>query len=204
MGLLLFSCCLESFTLRGAKACSIFPNEICCSSYQQTSDESYILGYEHRMPDTSGTNVSLPTKLHVLCFGDSLTAGYTKYGREHHPYADTLRPNLKYLLSTKKVDVEVDGLSGDLVQGRTAQFLRRIEAKCPEDERRRYDWIIIMGGTNDLGWGHDPIPIYQGLSKSFKIFPSAFCASLKMTIQIFDMACRQNSSDIQDTTNING
>lgn len=175
MELLLFSCCLESFTLRGAKACSLIPNDICCSSqltYQQTCDESYIRGYENTMPETSGTNVSLPEKLHVLCFGDSLTAGYTKYGTEHHPYADTLRPNLKYLLSTKKVDVEVDGLSGDLVQGRTAQFLRRIEAKCPVDERRQYDWIIIMGGTNDLGWGHDPIPIYQGLSKSSKMFSS--------------------------------
>ena len=173
MGLLLFSCCLESFTLRGAKACSIFPNDICCSSqftHQQTFEGSYIRGYENTMAETSGTNVSLPTKLRVLCFGDSLTAGYTKYGKEHHPYADNLRADLQYLLSTKEIDVEVEGLSGDLVQGRTAQFLRRIKAKCPVDEPRQYDWIIIMGGTNDLGWGHDPIPIYQGLSKSVRMF----------------------------------
>ena len=172
MGLLLSSCCLESFTARGAKACLIFPNNICCSSeftYQQLFDDSYIRGYEKTMADTSAMNVRFPKTLRVLCFGDSLTAGYTKYGYEHYPYADHLRSNLRYLLSTKDVNVEVEGLSGDLVQGRTAQFLRRIKAKCPVDEPRQYDWIIIMGGTNDLGWGHEPYQIYHGLSKSFRI-----------------------------------
>ena len=173
MGLLLYYCCLEFFTPRGAKACSIFPNDICCSSefaYQQLFNESYIRDFEKTMADTNAMNVSLPKKLRVLCFGDSLTAGYTKYGYEHHPYADNLRADLRYLLSTNDIDVEVEGLSGDLVQGRTAQFLRRIKAKCPADEPRQYDWIIVMGGTNDLGWGHEPIQIYQGLSKSFSMF----------------------------------
>ena len=177
VGLLLSSCFLESFTPRGAKACSISPNDICCSSeftYQQDSNESYIRGDEKTMTDTNAMNESLPTSLRVLCFGDSLTAGYTKYGYEHHPYADNLRADLRYLLSTKDVNVEVEGLSGDLVQGRTAQFLRRIKAKCPVDEPRQYDWIIIMGGTNDLGWGHEPYQIYQGLSKSFRVFSSSF------------------------------
>ena len=170
VGLLLSSCCLQSFTLRGAKACSIFPNDICCSSYQQNFDESDVRGYRNKMPDTSGTSASLPKNLRVLCFGDSLTAGYTNFGYEHHPYAGKLRANLQYLLATKDIDVEVEGLSGDQVQGRTAQFLRRIKAKCPVDEPRQYDWIIIMGGTNDLGWGHEPAQIYQGLSKSFEMF----------------------------------
>ena len=92
------------------------------------------------------------------------------YGSEHHPYADHLRAGLRYLLSTLYVDVEVAGLSGDLVQGPMGQYLSRIKAKCPVDEERQYDWIIIMGGTNDLGWGSQPGEIYEGLSKSLRMF----------------------------------
>ena len=175
VGLLLYYCCLELFTHRGAKACSIFPNDICCSSkstYQQLFHESSIRGYEKTMAGTSAMNVTLPKSLRILCFGDSLTAGYTMYGYEYHPYADHLRAGLRYLLSTSAIDVEVAGLSGDQVQGPMGQFLSRIKDKCPVDEQRQYDWIIIMGGTNDLGFGHDPDKIYEGLSKSFRIFSS--------------------------------
>ena len=122
------------------------------------------------MAGTSAMNVTFPKSLRILCFGDSLTAGYTKYGYEHQPYADRLRAGLRYLLSTKTVDVEVAGLSGDLVQGPMGQYLGRIKDKCPVDEQRQYDWIIIMGGTNDLGWGAEANEIYEGLSKCFRMF----------------------------------
>ena len=172
VGLLLYYCCLELFTHRGAKACSIFPNDICCSSkstYQQLFHESSIRGHEKTMAGTSAMDVTLPKNLRILCFGDSLTAGYTMYGYEYHPYADHLRAGLRYLLSTSAIDVEVAGLSGDQVQGPMGQFLSRIKDKCPVDEQRQYDWIIVMGGTNDLGFGHDPDKIYEGLSKSFRM-----------------------------------
>ena len=172
-GLLLYSCCLESFTHRGADACSIFANEICCSSqstYQEFFRESSIRGYEKTMAGASVMNVTLPKSLRILCFGDSLTAGYTRYGYEHQPYADRLRAGLRYLLSTENIDVEVAGLSGDRVQGPMGQYLSRIKDKCPVDEQRQYDWIIVMGGTNDLGWGAEASEIYEGLSKIFRMF----------------------------------
>ena len=109
----------------------------------------------------------LPKSLRILCFGDSLTAGYTKYGSEHYPYADHLRVGLQHMLSSSDIEVEVAGLSGDQVRG---QYLNRIRRKCPITKERRYDWIIIMGGTNDLGWNQQPERIYEGLSK-FSVFP---------------------------------
>lgn len=175
VGLLLYSCCLESSTHRGVKACSIFPNDICCSSestYHQFDHGSSTRGYENTMAGTSAMNVTLPKSLRILCFGDSLTAGYTQYGYRHYPYADHLRAGLRYLLSTKNIDVEVAGLSGDLVQGPMGQYLSRINDKCPVDDQRQYDWIIIMGGTNDIGWGAEPSEIYAGLSKSCRMFSS--------------------------------
>ncbi|KAL2044583.1 hypothetical protein ABVK25_012360 [Lepraria finkii] len=111
-------------------------------------------------------NSTLPKSLRILCFGDSLTAGYTSHGYEHHPYADHLRVGLEHMLSSSSIEVEVAGLSGDQVQG---QYLQRIKAKCPTEKGRLYDWIIIMGGTNDLGWGQRPEDIYEGLKKVWDI-----------------------------------
>ena len=120
------------------------------------------------MAQKSTSAETLPKTLRILCFGDSLTAGYTMCGYEHYPYADHLRVGLEHMLCSSQIDVEVAGLSGDQVRG---QYLGRIQAKCPITKERRYDWIIIMGGTNDLGWGQRPEAIYEGLSE---FFPHAF------------------------------
>ena len=114
------------------------------------------------MGTSDGKNFTLPGSLQILCFGDSLTAGYTSYGGEYYPYADSLREGLEHMLSSSNIKVEIAGLSGDQVQG---QYLQRIQEKCPTDKGRLYDWILIMGGTNDLGWGQTPEVIYEGLSK---------------------------------------
>ena len=157
-------------------ACSKFENHICCSSdspfesglnYQHTSNyqtNTAGLEIENSMTEISGTNRTLPTSLRILCFGDSLTAGYTMSGWEHYPYADHLRVGLEHMLSSSDIIVDVAGLSGDQVQG---QYLSRIKAKCASAVKAPYDWIIVMGGTNDLGWGQQPDTIYEGLSERF-------------------------------------
>ena len=115
------------------------------------------------MAEQSVCKGSLPKSLRILSFGDSLTAGYTRYGLEHYPYADHLRTSLEHDLSSSDIQVEVAGMSGDQVQG---SYLSRIKAKCTTKERR-YDWVIVMGGTNDLAWGQPPETIFAGLSESF-------------------------------------
>ncbi|KAL9065545.1 MAG: hypothetical protein Q9161_008149 [Pseudevernia consocians] len=117
------------------------------------------------MAEPGAMNDTLPKSLRILCFGDSLTAGYTRYGWEFHPYADHLRAGLQLSLSTPDIEVDVAGLSGDQVQG---SYLRRIKAKCADTETP-YDWIIVMGGTNDLAWGRPPDTIYEGLKKVWKV-----------------------------------
>ena len=159
---ILFCCLLLPFKF--TKACSLFPNHICCSL---SSSPSGLLGRENAqnllstMAEPSAINVTLPESLRILCFGDSLTAGYTSRGWVFHPYADHLQTGLEQRLSTSKIHVDVAGLSGDQVQG---SYLPRIKRECA-DARMPYDWIIVMGGTNDLAWGQSPDEIYEGLRK---------------------------------------
>ncbi|KAL8783880.1 MAG: hypothetical protein Q9213_004298 [Squamulea squamosa] len=97
--------------------------------------------------------------LRILCFGDSLTAGYSSYGYSHYPYAAQIRKELKKAFPATEVDVVVSGLSGDCVIA--GQFLRRIKGMCATDDYPPYDWIIVLGGTNDMAWSESPDKIYQ-------------------------------------------
>lgn len=164
---LLLHGCLELFSaLSLVEACAVLPNYSSCSSsyaFFQNIDQNSIVEFETIMAAGSATNKTLPKSLRILCFGDSLTAGYTMYGLEHHPYADHLRIGLERMLSSSDVQTEVAGFSGDQVQG---LYLNRIKAECQSTKSRRYDWIMVMGGTNDLAWGQQPEQIYEGLSRS--------------------------------------
>jgi hypothetical protein len=70
--------------------------------------------------------------LRILCFGDSLTAGYSKFGLIMAPYSRVLKTELDVKLwawkGRRKVDVATDGQSGDLVT--VGVFRERMDAKC--------------------------------------------------------------------------
>jgi len=117
----------------------------------------------------------------ILCFGDSLTAGYYAQGNRFHPYANLLK---------KLLGVEVDyiGLSGwttrqmcdgkdndscvDVVKRQGAisteicvlnsgisRSWRGLRAQL---RRNRYTHCIILGGTNDVS-GSSPDMILSNL-----------------------------------------
>lgn len=73
-----------------------------------------------------------PPPLRILCFGDSLTAGYSKFGLIHAPYSKVLKAELEIKFwageKKRKVDVTTDGQSGDLVT--VGVFRGRMNAKC--------------------------------------------------------------------------
>lgn len=61
----------------------------------------------------------------VLCFGDSLTAGYTRFGAEYQPYRIVLASHLAAAFPHRKFEVWDNGVPGDTVSG--GSFLERIE-----------------------------------------------------------------------------
>ncbi|KAL1968087.1 hypothetical protein VTN77DRAFT_2217 [Rasamsonia byssochlamydoides] len=107
--------------------------------------------------------------LRILCFGNSLTAGYWHYGLEDpHPYALTLKEQLlssELFPTTTKISIDVDGLPGDLAVSPPGRFLERMRAGC---SKTTYDWVIVLGGTNDLGYGTFPASqIYAALQEAW-------------------------------------
>ena len=108
------------------------------------------------------SNPSSPSAIKILCFGDSLTAGYSRYGLLHFPYAEHLKQKLQAAFPSMKIQIDVEGMSGAQVQG---QYLGRLNRACLKAKDGFYDWIIVMGGTNDLGWGRKPGEIYADLSR---------------------------------------
>ncbi|KAI1383056.1 SGNH hydrolase [Hypoxylon trugodes] len=109
-----------------------------------------------------------PPSLRILCFGDSLTAGYPA----SQPYAEKLKEKLEDALlvhSYSEIEYEVEGVPGDLVtRGSYLQRMRdswRIATQAKEP----YDWTIVLGGTNDLGWGCTPEDIVAALKRTWEI-----------------------------------
>ena len=101
-----------------------------------------------------------PQKLKVLCLGDSLTAGYSMRGWQFHPYADHLKGVLHGTFPSTSIEIVVEGMSGAQVRG---QYIGRLNRACREAQDEPYDWIVILGGTNDLGWGGQPEEIFEAL-----------------------------------------
>lgn len=65
--------------------------------------------------------------LRILCFGASLVKGYTASGTQHFPYSTWLSQMLSQRYPGREIDVETDGVSGDMV---TQTYERRMKVQC--------------------------------------------------------------------------
>ncbi|CAF1005572.1 unnamed protein product [Rotaria sordida] len=101
--------------------------------------------------------------LHILAFGDSLTEGYYRYGLAFHPYAT----HLTNLFDSANIPVKIhqQGVSGERVVPSMVKRLHRLL-----ENNVSYDWIIILGGTNDLGSSSSAEDIFKkGLEPMYEM-----------------------------------
>ena len=92
----------------------------------------------------------------IVCFGDSLTAGYQsptpdRPQRRDTPYGEFLQERLG-----PRATVVVSGVCGELTGEMVARFSRDVIAKQPAS-------VIILGGTNDLGCQFSPAEVLHNL-----------------------------------------
>jgi lysophospholipase L1-like esterase len=134
--------------------------------------------------------LSTPEKLRILAFGNSLTEGFTDFGTRFHPYAIALQKKLSSLLPELEITVDVDGRSGDRVLSKLGGvFLERLQSSCPliqSGGTPKYDVVIALGGTNDLGYMINEkdcaIEIFEGMKSCYEHVLQAGSSLLCLTI----------------------
>lgn len=108
----------------------------------------------------------------ILCYGDSLTAGFAANGQQFEPYGRAMSERLA--VAGTACEVEVCGLSGrtaremvatsctsltDIVGNKGKGLVRALQEDGP------FDLVLIMAGTNDMGHGAKPETILQDLQR---------------------------------------
>jgi acyl-CoA thioesterase-1 len=104
----------------------------------------------------------------IVALGDSLTVGETEFElsdsgqpTSYPKYLETLaEEHLRSLQSDVKVNVLNRGINGDLTSGMLERFSRDVV-----DEKA--DYVIMLGGTNDIGWGFDLAMIAHNLTTMY-------------------------------------
>lgn len=111
----------------------------------------------------------------VVCFGDSLTAGFQSPTWENPggiatPYGCFLQEQLG-----SQALVQISGVCGE-VSGDMVERLRR----CVGGQKP--DYVVILGGTNDLGWGVLPEQIMTNLTALYELTAEAGGIPIPVTV----------------------
>ena len=98
----------------------------------------------------------------IVCFGDSLTAGYQAPSPSHPsgedaPYGPVLQERLG-----QRGRVAVSAVCGEVTGEMVLRFRSSVLDRHPQV-------VIILGGTNDLGWNADPAEIMRNLLKMYEL-----------------------------------
>lgn len=98
----------------------------------------------------------------IICFGDSLTAGFQTPTPENQgavatPYGRFLQEALG-----SRATVAVSGICGEMTGEMLMRFRADVLAHHPA-------FVIILGGTNDLGWNGRPAEIMRNLLKMYEL-----------------------------------
>ncbi|MEQ1795809.1 MAG: GDSL-type esterase/lipase family protein [Nitrospira sp.] len=104
--------------------------------------------------------------LRVICFGDSLTAGFQSPTRENPqgrstPYGEWVQERLG-----TACHVRISGVCGELTGEMVMRFRRDVLAHQPQ-------YVVILGGTNDLGWNG---PIHEIMRNLVKMYEQTLAA----------------------------
>lgn len=98
---------------------------------------------------------------HIVCFGDSLTAGFQSPTADTPQGAETPYGQFLQDLTGPSVRVSVSGTCGELTGEMAMRFRRDVLQQQPSH-------VVLLGGTNDLGWNAEPAGIMRNLVKMYE------------------------------------
>jgi lysophospholipase L1-like esterase len=111
----------------------------------------------------------------IICFGDSLTVGYQSPTAEcpvpqETPYGAFLQEHLGL-----RARVAVSGVCGELTGEMAMRFRRDVLDRSPAV-------VVVLGGTNDLGWNARPADIMRNLLKLHELALAAGIRPVAVTV----------------------
>ena len=126
----------------------------------------------------------------IVCFGDSLTAGFQSPSFENPrgqatPYGHFLQD---WLGAT--VEIRVSGICGELTSEMVSRFRRDVL-------RQRPTYVVILGGTNDLGWNAQPAEIIRNLSQMYELARGAQIVPIPVTVPSIRMDVAEGGPDAE-------
>lgn len=112
---------------------------------------------------------------HILCFGDSLTAGFQSPTIDNPLGNETPYGRFLQELTGPAVRVSVSGICGELTGDMAMRFRATVHACQPTD-------VVILGGTNDLGWNVPPADIMRNLLAMYDVAVAAGVKPVPVTV----------------------
>ena len=111
----------------------------------------------------------------IICFGDSLTAGFQSPTPQNPtgletPYGQFLQERLG-----PSVEIRVSGICGELTGEMAMRFRRDVLQHRPSH-------VVILGGTNDLGWNAEPADIMKNLVKMYELARASQTTPIPVTV----------------------
>jgi lysophospholipase L1-like esterase len=112
---------------------------------------------------------------HIICFGDSLTAGFQAPTPDNPQGVLTPYGSFLQELTGPAVRVSVSGICGELTAEMAMRFRSAVLAHQPTH-------VVILGGTNDLGWNAVPADIMRNLLKMYELAAAAGIKPVPVTV----------------------
>lgn len=102
------------------------------------------------------------SSLILVCFGDSLTAGYQVQAETGMPLPDSPYGGFLQEWLGARGKVSVKGICGETTSDMVTRFSRDVLDVVPS-------YAVILGGTNDLGLGVSPSTIITNLERFYRL-----------------------------------
>ena len=125
-----------------------------------------------------------PNSPYLVCFGDSLTAGYQTHPGGFGQVADTPPGEFLQQWVGDRAYVDVTGICGEVTADMVKRFPYDVVARAPQV-------VVILGGTNDLGWNVSPLRIGENLQHMYRQALSANIQPVGVTVPSIGMGGKE-------------
>ena len=113
----------------------------------------------------------------IICFGDSLTAGFQSPTPENPTGQETPYGQFLQEWLGGSAEIRVSGICGELTSEMAMRFRRDVLQQQPSH-------VVLLGGTNDLGWNAQPADILRNLMKMYELARASKIIPIPVTVPV--------------------